>query len=111
MHEPQTPPFQNEFTAAANIFGWSRLARQIMFLDKNLTGRNEKRLPVMVVVRLSAFQPGEGEVAEETYTDNLSSGGVRVCSLRRGQPGDQVEVAPVDQGPPMQGEVFLLREV
>ena len=66
MHEPQTPPFQNEFTAAANIFGWSRLARQIMFLDKNLTGRNEKRLPVMVVVRLSAFQPGEGEVAEET---------------------------------------------
>ena len=105
MHEPQTPPFQNEFTAAANIFGWSRLARQIMFLDKNLTGRNEKRLPVMVVVRLSAFQPGAGEVAEETYTDNLSSGGVRVCWLRRWQPGDQVEVAPVDQGPPMQGEV------
>jgi hypothetical protein len=110
MREPQTPAFQHEFTAAANIFGRSQLARHIMFLDKNLTGRSEKRLPVMVVVRLSAFQAGKGEVEEETYTDNLSSGGVRVCSLRRWQPGDQVEVAPVDQGPPMQGQVVYCQK-
>jgi PilZ domain len=77
-----------------------------MILDKNLTGRSEKRLPIMVVVRLSALATGRGEVEEQTYTDNLSSGGVRVCSLHRWQPGDQVKVAPVDQGPPMQGEVI-----
>jgi hypothetical protein len=77
-----------------------------MHFDKNLTGRSEKRLPIMVVVRLSALAAGNGqEVEEKTYTDNLSSRGVRVCSTHRWQPGDQVEVAPVDQGPPMQGEV------
>lgn len=76
-----------------------------MHFDKNLTGRTEKRLPVMVVVRLSPLGAGGGEVEEKTYTDNLSSGGVRVCSTHRWQPGDRVEVAPIDQGPPMQGEV------
>src|SRR5437899_9749419 len=60
-----------------------------MILDKNLTGRSEKRLPIMVVVRLSALADRRGEVEEQTYTDNLSSGGVRVCSLHRWQPGDQ----------------------
>ena len=59
----------------------------------------------MVVVRLSALHAGNGEVEEKTYTDNLSSRGVRVCSAHRWQPGDQVEVAPVDQGPPIEGEV------
>ncbi|PYT99545.1 MAG: hypothetical protein DMG70_00825 [Acidobacteria bacterium] len=76
-----------------------------MHFDKNLTGRTEKRLPIMVVVRLSALEPGGGEVEEKTYTDNLSSRGVRVCSAHRWQPGDIVQVAPVDQGPPMDGEV------
>ncbi len=60
----------------------------------------------MVVVRLSGLGTGRGEVEEQTYTDNLSSSGVRVCSLHRWLPGDQVEVAPVDQGPPMQGQVI-----
>ena len=60
----------------------------------------------MVVVHLSSLATGRGEVEEETYTDNLSPSGVRVCSLHRWQPGDQVEVAPVDQGPPRQGEVI-----
>ena len=76
-----------------------------MPFDKNLTGRTEKRLPIMVVVRLSALLAPTGEVQEKTYTDNLSSQGVRVCSTHRWQPGDLIEVAPVDQGPPMQGEV------
>ena len=76
-----------------------------MHFDKNLTGRTEKRLPIMVVVRLSALMAQTGEVEEKTYTDNLSSQGVRVCSTHRWQPGDLLEVEPVDQGPPMQGEV------
>ena len=76
-----------------------------MFLGKNLTGRSEKRLSVTVPVRLSAFAAGSGEVEEKTYTDNLSSRGVRVCTMRSWRPRDQVEVDPVDQGPPMRGEV------
>lgn len=59
----------------------------------------------MVVVRLSALAAQTGDVEEKTYTDNLSSQGVRVCSIHRWQPGDLLEVAPIDQGPPMQGEV------
>lgn len=59
----------------------------------------------MLPVRLSALQAGSGEVAEKTYTDNLSSRGVRVCSIRGWRRGDQVEVDPV-QGPPMRGEVI-----
>jgi hypothetical protein len=59
----------------------------------------------MVMVRLSALTAETGEGEEKTYTDNLSPQGVRVCSTHRWQPGDQMEVAPVDQGPPMQGEV------
>lgn len=57
-----------------------------MLVDKNLTGRSEKRLPVMVPVRLSPFEAGSGEVEEKTYTDNLSSRGVRVCSIRSWRP-------------------------
>jgi len=76
-----------------------------MHFDKNLTGRAEKRLPIMVVVRLSALMAQSGEVEEKTYTDNVSSQGVRVCSTHRWQPGDLIEVTPVDQGPPMQAEV------
>jgi hypothetical protein len=76
-----------------------------MSFDKNLTGRSEKRFPVMVPVRLSALQAGNGEVEEKTYTNNLSSRGVRVCSIRSWRPGDQVEVDPVNQGPPIEGEV------
>lgn len=56
-------------------------------------------------MRLSAFEAGSGEVEEKTYTDNLSSRGVRVCSIRTWQPGDQLEVDPVDQELLMQGEV------
>ena len=37
-----------------------------MFLDKNLTGRSEKRLPVMVPMRLSACEAGRDEVEEKT---------------------------------------------
>lgn len=59
----------------------------------------------MVVVRLSASDPGGGEVEEKTYTDNLSSRGVRVCSSHRWQPGEVIQVAPIDQGPPIDGEV------
>ena len=59
----------------------------------------------MVVVRLSSLVAQAGDVEEKTYTDNLSAQGVRVCTTHRWQPGDLLEVAPVDQGPPMQGEV------
>lgn len=76
-----------------------------MSFDQNLTGRSEERFSVLLPVRLSALPAGSGEVAEKTYIDNLSSRGVRVCSIRSWHPGDQVEVDPV-QGPRMRGEVM-----
>ena len=63
----------------------------------------------MVALRLSASGTGN-RVEEKTYTDNLSSGGVRVCSMRRWQPGEQVRIAPGDQGPPVEGEVVYCQK-
>ena len=82
-----------------------------MLVDKNLTGRSEKRLPVTVPVRLSTFAAGSGEVEEKTHTDNLSSRGARLCSIRSWRPGDQVEVDAVDQGPPIEGEVVYCEKL
>ncbi len=70
-----------------------------MPLDHTLSGRMERRLPIVVVVRLAqAERPGaDGE--ERTYTDNISSRGARLYSIRPWRLGDAVQVTPRNEDP------------
>jgi hypothetical protein len=69
-----------------------------MPLDPTLRGRMERRLPIVVVVRLAReCTAANGE--ERTYTDNISSRGARVYSIRPWQLGDTVQVTPRNEDP------------
>ena len=65
-----------------------------MPLDHTLSGRMERRLPIVAVVRLARAERASTDEEERTYTDNISSCGVRVYSTRSWQLGDTVEVVP-----------------
>jgi hypothetical protein len=66
-------------------------------LDHELSGRTERRLPIIVVVRLAHSQPAGTDGDEErTYTDNISPRGARVFSKHVWQLGDAVRVTPLN---------------
>ena len=78
--------------------------------DDNLRGRKERRLSIMVVVRLTPLErTSEGD--ERTYTHNLSAHGLRVHSRRSWIPGEQVEVIPVKEESPVRAEVVYCQQV
>ena len=58
--------------------------------------RCEPRLPMQVGVRISgnSFAPG----METTFTENVSSRGARVRSIRRWRPGESISVMSLDNG-------------
>jgi len=70
-----------------------------MPLDHTLSGRMERRLPVIVVVRLAQAECASTNREERTYTDNISSRGARVYSARPWQLGDAVQVTPRNEEP------------
>jgi PilZ domain len=65
--------------------------------DQALSGRMERRLPVIVVVRLAQLELPSSDGVEWTYTDNVSAHGARVFSKRLWQPGDEITVAPYNE--------------
>ena len=65
-----------------------------MPLDQTLSGRMERRLPIIVVVRLALAVSAAADREERTYTDNISPRGARVYSIRPWQLGDAVQVTP-----------------
>jgi hypothetical protein len=65
-----------------------------MLLDQTLSGRMERRLPIIVVVRLAPAVSADTDGEERTYTDNISPRGARVYSIRPWQLGDAVQVIP-----------------
>ena len=69
-----------------------------MPLDYTLRGRMEKRLPIIVVVRLARAEPTGAQKEERTFTDNISSRGARVFSTRPWQLGDAVQLTPRNEG-------------
>jgi hypothetical protein len=71
----------------------------------------EKRLPIIIVVRLSRMPRLYSEQGERTYTDNISAHGVRMFSRGFWQPGEQVEVTPSNEESPMHGEVVYCQRV
>lgn len=64
-----------------------------MPLDQTLNGRMERRLPIIVVVRLAPAVSAAID-GERTFTDNISPRGARVYSTRPWQLGDRVQVTP-----------------
>lgn len=65
-------------------------------MDHELSGRTERRLPIIVVVRLAHCEPAGTDGEEErTYTDNISTHGARVFSKYLWQLGDTVRVTPL----------------
>ena len=76
-----------------------------MSSDYTLSGRMERRLPIIVVVRLAHAEHGtEGE--ERTYTDNISPHGARLFSTRTWLPGVTVRIAPRDEDPVLGNVVY-----
>jgi hypothetical protein len=70
-----------------------------MPLDHSLSGRLERRLPIVVAIRLARAESAGTDGEEHTYTDNISARGARVYSVRSWQPGDAVQVTPRNEGP------------
>jgi hypothetical protein len=66
-----------------------------MPLDPRLSGRMERRLPIIVVVRLAQIEPADSDREERTYTDNISAQGARVFTRYPWQAGDSVRVTPL----------------
>ena len=86
-------------------------APKLMYSSKdNLSGRKERRLPIIVVVRLTPLEH-TAEEDERTYTDNLSAHGLRVHSRRSWNPGEQVEIIPVKEETPVRAEVVYCQQV
>ena len=81
-----------------------------MALDSRFTGREEKRLPVVMEAKLAPAERAS-ERQERAQVENISALGARLCASSPWQPGEQVEIAPVlgkqlvigDQ--PLRGEV------
>jgi len=67
-----------------------------MPLDQWLNGRMERRLPIIVVVRLAHCAPAGPDEEEKTYTDNISPRGARIFSKHAWQPGDALRVTPLN---------------
>src|SRR5260370_4557709 len=70
-----------------------------MPLDHALSGRMERRVPIVVVVRLAEAECASTDGGERTYTDNISSRGARVYSIRPWRLGDAVQVTPRNEAP------------
>lgn len=82
-----------------------------MHLDKRLKGRKERRLPVLVVVRLAPLESANSERHERTYTDNISAHGARLRSTYAWQLGEQAEIAPANGETPVRGEVVYCQRL
>jgi hypothetical protein len=67
-----------------------------MPLDPWLSGRTERRLPIIVVVRLTHCPTAGGDGEEKTYTDNISPHGARIFSKHAWQPGDALRITPLN---------------
>jgi PilZ domain len=76
-----------------------------MPLDHIVSGRMERRLPIVVVVRLAQAERPTSNGEERTYTDNISPHGARIFSKKPWQLGDEVIVTPVNEESTARGSV------
>jgi len=84
-----------------------------MALDSRFTGREEKRLPIIMEVNLVPAG-GEGtnaERREKAVVENISALGARVYSSAPWQLGEQVEVTPAGGPIPLRAEVVYCHKL
>jgi hypothetical protein len=82
-----------------------------MALDSRLTGREEKRLPVMMEAKLVLADRGGARKEESACIENLSAGGARVCANGPRQPGESVGFIPTVGEGPVQGHVIYCQKL
>ncbi len=68
-----------------------------MPLDQIVSGRMERRLPLVVIVRLAHVERAGARGEERSYTDNISAHGACIFSRHPWQLGDAVRVTPVNE--------------
>ena len=68
-------------------------------------GRMERRLPIVVIVRLGLAERSASDREERTYTDNISAHGASIFSIQPWQLGDKVRVTPVNEASTVLGKV------
>jgi hypothetical protein len=83
--------------------------QQNIAVARGLSGRMEKRVPIIVVVHLAPAQDPVN-AAELTYTENLSAHGACVISKRAWQPGEQVQVTSFKEHTVLRGKVIHCRK-
>jgi hypothetical protein len=54
----------------------------------------ERRLPIIVLVRLAYSESKSSYASEWTYTDNISEHGARIFTKHMWQPGDEITLSP-----------------
>lgn len=57
----------------------------------------ERRLPIIVAVRLAPAQTAAADGEERTYTDNISPHGARIFSKCAWQPDDVIRITPLNR--------------
>src|SRR5215472_17083993 len=65
-------------------------------LENEPSGLMERRLPIIVVVRLELAENTDADTEERTFTDNISAHGARVFSRQAWRPGDRLRVTPLN---------------
>ena len=81
-----------------------------MALDNRFTGREEKRLPVMMEVMLVPAEGAHAERLERAVVENISALGARVYASTPWQLGEQVEVTPAVGDTPLKAEVVYCQK-
>jgi PilZ domain-containing protein len=99
---------QNQLRGPRASPGQSPVSAQF---SHSLNGRREKRLPIIMVVRLSRVRYLPTNEDERTYTDNVSAHGARVYSRCIWQHGEQAQVTPWEEESPMRGEVVYCQRI
>jgi len=69
----------------------------------------ERRLPIIVVVRLAYSWGVSSDEEERTYTDNISPSGARIFSKRLWRRGDMIWVAPLHEEPVCANVIYCNR--
>lgn len=81
-----------------------------MALDSRFTGREEKRLPVMMEVKLVSAEVPNGKKRERAVVANISALGARVYASSPWQLGEKVEVTPAVGEAPVRAEVVYCQK-
>lgn len=68
-----------------------------MLLQQTVSGRMNRRLPIVVIVRLALAERTGADAEERTYTDNISAHGACIFSTHPWQLGEKVRVTPVNE--------------